>query len=218
MKRKRGGQRKGSNKRIKLISKVVKKITTQTFETRNKFGVQSPVSVPNAFDGGGRIINPLYGILRGTGEGDYTGNAYTLCGISVKFYVESALNKDVDFYYAFIQHELEDDTTIWDPLVSQGSVFEGTSGPGSCWRVDQEKCKVLKKGHLGLHRKGFSGTASNSKAVYLKLKRKIEINPSTGFLKNGKNVYIVVWGNIANAAINDNMTLNSNIKVYFKDT
>lgn len=219
MKRKASnGGRRGA-KRVKLAKKIKAQIKSQiskSLETHKRF-TESNLALGNAFTAGAAFYNMAYGISRGTGEENFTGNKYMLKGISLKMYFESGVNKDQHLSYAIVQSDFEDFTQSLGPIPSLAAWFDGTTGPGTNWRIDPEKHKVLQQGKIELLRSGFSGKASRRKTAYIKFNRVYHVNPTTGFNRDGKNIYFVVWNTITDASTNESGTLYVNQRIYFKD-
>lgn len=156
-------------------------------------------------------------MTRGTGEANYTGNDFILKGFSLKMTFTTPVNKDIIISYAVIESEYEDNAVNWTN-VGASAFFVSSANDSSIWRIDSDKHKVLKSGHVNLVRNGFSGTIQRNRNIYLKMNKVYKTNPTTNFNKNGKNYYCIIWFDVSNAnPITDSIGWQTNFKIYYKD-
>lgn len=195
----------------KNIKSVVKTVMNNSAETKHYITSWSQ----GYFDTSFRTHNLTYGIPQGTSGTTRIGDKIYIKGVSLKVTNVSFLEVPVQLHYAFVASDVEL-AGVNNPGTATDFIKNSATSPSTNWRIDPERCSVMKRGVINL-RPGFAGgnEIRAYKSVYCKFKKQFQYNPNNTFAKF-KNFYIITWGAVAGGGLNQ-FTAYMDFQLYFTD-
>lgn len=222
MKRKATKQSGSKSKRRRMAKKEKKPTFTQvrrmiagTQETKHKYWVPASVTM---YDGVFYAMNPLYGISQGTGGDGMIGDELQLKSITINLHYETSgtsANGYINFAVIRSPKQISDlGNQDFNTATNTNFIYD-SGGNASLWRLDPEKCTVVKRKRVRVLR---YDSAANGKAfsVGARINKKWKINRDTQY---GKfyNYYLVAWAQVIGGGLNG-YTITSNVLVTYKDS
>lgn len=197
--------------RTKSITRVVKKVVSKVAETKHRLDHWDF----NLLAGDCRVANLFAGITQGTGESERVGNKISVKGVSIKIILLNALpSVTTTLHYALVA---SDDEYLGanNPVAANDYIKNVTSDIDN-WRVDPERCKVLKRGKI-ISRDyiGSNAEKKSYRSIYKKMSLTFTYNPASGYSRD-KNYYLLYWsGSTAGGLSTIRGIFDS--EIYFKD-
>jgi len=217
-------KRRKVTKVAKSIKKYVKKAISKEIETKTYKWTPGSISMAYATNTGLGlyVMNCTYGLENGDLQQNYIGDKIHLTGISMKYSLESYINKDAYFNYALVLSDAEiSDGTGTEDWLPQAALdcrefIENALGSVSAnWRFDPDNVKVLKSGKVRLRRQFSASNTFERGTCYKKLNMKFTFD--SDHYSRDKNLYFVAWLSVCGPAEGDSVLLYSDFKLYFKD-
>lgn len=205
-------KRRKITKVAKSIKGVVQRTIRKNAETKhyNYSGASSSFS-----DGAFYASNCLYNLGNGTSGSTKIGDKILITGISCIIKTSNALNdREAVCYFALVESDIEQSNLF--ATASAASFISNSAVNTDLWRLDSERCKVLKAGKMKT-RSIIASTSTKTKVnrMYKRMNKQFVYNPATGYGRNG-NIYLLVWQSVVGGGLNF-ITNDVDVKVYFKD-
>lgn len=215
MKRKASSQRYARKKRRlstkRSITRVVKSVVNKVAETKHRLDSWNY----NLLAGDTRMTNLFAGIAAGTGDTQRIGNKISIKGVSIKMILLNALSSvTTTLHYAIVASD--DEYLGANNAVTAADYIKNTSADFDNWRVDPERCKVLKRGKI-ISRDYIGSTAEKKsyRAIYKKMNLTFTFNPASGYSRD-KNYYLLYWAGFTAGGLSTIRGIFDS-EIYFKD-
>lgn len=195
----------------KSIAKVVRKQIKKVAETKHRLDRWDVTLL----SGAPRVMNLTAGIAQGDADNERIGNKINITGFSIKMILINALSSvTTTMHYAIIA--TGDEYAGATTSVPAGDYIKNSTADVDNWRIDPERCSVLKRGML--ISRDYVGTTAEKKVfknVFRKMNLNYTFNPASGYSKD-KNYYLLYW---AGSTAGGTTTIKGvfDTEVYFKD-
>lgn len=161
--------------------------------------------------------NPLYPIALGDQRNQREGQQIYLKGISVKTNLQATLVNNATLHMAVVMSNVKGNGFL-NSTVTVGNFFRNNTSHSDLWRLDTNRCTILKTASMKLTNITKTQNNENQKhnSIYVNLKNKrVTYNEDDTYFKD-KQIYVLYWTSIATGGLQV-IDVQSDIVVYFKD-